>query len=711
MYNIRGNRQAQGAGHGPPGEDSPPSGEPVREEQPLPPNPSAPGDDPADSAKPAPKSSLTANLIQKAKRQNNTFPLFSEGLTRNRTAQEKVLALEQQVLILTKELKSQKELVRILHKALEAAQQEKRASSAYLAAAEDKDRLELVRHKVRQIAELGRRVEALEQEREGLVQTASLREQQVQELQRHVQLLMDKNQAKQQVICQLLEKVTQDFMQPHNRPPAPPDAADRDFLSQQEKMEHLKDDMEAYRTQNRFLNSEIHQVTKLWRRVAERQKALLMKCAYLQAKNCQVESKYLAGLRRLQEAVGDEASECSELLRQLTQEALQWEAGEASADSGVLSPISSEYDEYGFLTVPNYEVEDLKLLAKIQALEVCSHHLLAHEAVERPRRERWAALGELAPSAELKQLLRAGVPREHRPRVWRWLVRRRVQHLQAPGRYQELLSRGQACSQPAARQIELDLNRTFPNNKHFTCPSSSFPEKLRRVLLAFSWQNPSIGYCQGLNRLAAIALLVLDEEESAFWCLVAIVESIMPADYYSKTLTSSQVDQRVLQDLLSEKLPRLMAHLGQHRVDLSFITFNWFLVVFADSLISSILLQVWDAFLYEGTKVVFRYALAIFKYNEEEILRLQDGLEICQYLRFFTKTICDSRKLMSIAFNDMNPFPMKQLRQLRTAHGERLEAELQELEQLKAAYLETQASRLPAVPEACASEDELDGEA
>jgi hypothetical protein len=63
------------------------------------------------------------------------------------------------------------------------------------------------------------------------------------------------------------------------------------------------------------------------------------------------------------------------------------------------------------------------------------------------------------------------------------------------------------------------------------------------------------------------------------------------------------VDQRVLQDLLSEKLPRLTAHLGQHRVDLSLITFNWFLVVFADSLISDILLRVWDAFLYEGTKV------------------------------------------------------------------------------------------------------------
>ncbi|XP_047686886.1 TBC1 domain family member 2A isoform X1 [Prionailurus viverrinus] len=707
MYNIRGNRQASGTGHGPPGEDSPLSGEPPRAEQPLPSDPSTP--DPADSPKPTPKSSLTTNLLQKAKRQNNTFPLFAEGLTRNRTAQEKVLALEQQVLMLTKELKSQKELVRILHKALEAAQQEKRASSAYLAA-EDKDRLELVRHQVRQIAELGRRLEALEQERESLAQTASLQEQQVRELQQHVQLLMDKNQAKQQVICKLSEQVTQTFMRLPPQPSVPSGTADRDFLSQQEKMEHLKDDIEAYRTQNRFLNSEIHQVTKIWRRVAEKERALLMKCAYLQAKNCQVESKYLAGLRRLQETMGSEANDCSELLRQLIQEALQWEAREASAEGVELSPIS-EYDEYGFLTVPNYEMEDLKLLAKIQALEVHSHHLLAHEAVERPLRERWAALGDLTPSVELKQLLRAGVPREHRPRVWRWLVHLRVQHLWSPGRYQELLSRGQVHEHPAARQIELDLNRTFPNNKHFTCPASSYPDKLRRVLLAFSWQNPTIGYCQGLNRLAAIALLVLEEEECAFWCLVAIVETIMPADYYSKTLTSSQVDQRVLQDLLSEKLPRLMAHLAQHRVDLSFITFNWFLVVFADSLISNILLRVWDAFLYEGIKVVFRYALAIFKYNEEEILRLHDGLEIYQYLRFFTKTICNSQKLMNIAFNDMNPFPMKQLRQLRMAHRERLEPELRELERLKAEYLETRNSQAPAVPEDCASEDEVEGEA
>lgn len=47
---------------------------------------------------------------------------------------------------------------------------------------------------------------------------------------------------------------------------------------------------------------------------------------------------------------------------------------------------------------------------------------------------------------------------------------------------------------------------------------------------------------QGLNRLAAIALLFLNEED-AFWCLVAIVDEVLPPDYFSKTLKAAQVDQ------------------------------------------------------------------------------------------------------------------------------------------------------------------------
>lgn len=42
-------------------------------------------------------------------------------------------------------------------------------------------------------------------------------------------------------------------------------------------------------------------------------------------------------------------------------------------------------------------------------------------------------------------------------------------------------------------------------------------------------------------------------------------------------------------------------------------------------------------------QVIFRYALALFKYKEEDILKIHDSGEIYQYLRFFAKTISDGR--------------------------------------------------------------------
>uniref|UniRef100_A0A663N8A9 TBC1 domain family member 2 n=1 Tax=Athene cunicularia TaxID=194338 RepID=A0A663N8A9_ATHCN len=639
------------------------------------------------------------NWVRKARWMNSGFLGLPEELSRERNPMDKMSVLQQQILTLTEEVKSQKELVKLLHKALEAAQQEKRVSSMYLTAAEDKDRLELMRHKVRQIADLTSRLETLEQEKKELEQILTLRDSHIQELKEHVQLLMEKNHAKQEVIMVLTEQMARELSDPLQEANT---ITAETLYKQQEEIDHLKDDIDAYKTQNQFLNSEIHQVTRLWTSVSENEKALLMKCACLQARNCQMESKYLTVLRKLQESVPGLPSSHAELVRKLIQEALQWDVKE-EAEGFNLNPVS-EYDEYGFMTVPDYEVEDWKLLAKIQALEIKSNNLRSQELVEKPLRDRWNSVGELSPSAELKNLIRSGIPVEHRQRVWRWIVSRHCSHL--PDHYQRLLRQSQSTEHPACRQIELDLPRTLTNNKHFSSPTSQLIPKLRRVLLAFSWHNPAIGYCQGLNRLAAVALLVLEDEESAFWCLVHIVENLMPEDYYSDTLITSQVDQRVFKDFLSEKLPRLMAHFEQYRIDVSLITFNWFLVAFVDSLVSDILLRVWDAFLYEGTKVIFRYALAIFKYNEEEILRIHDSVEVYQYLRFFTRMIMDGRKLMNIAFNDLNPFPMKLLRNRRSMHREELEAELRELEQIKAAYVKERAEQGPQDLEEVVSEEE-----
>ena len=42
----------------------------------------------------------------------------------------------------------------------------------------------------------------------------------------------------------------------------------------------------------------------------------------------------------------------------------------------------------------------------------------------------------------------------------------------------------------------MDLRRTFPNHCDFGVENSPQLQSLRRVLAAYSWHNPNVGYCQ-----------------------------------------------------------------------------------------------------------------------------------------------------------------------------------------------------------------------
>ncbi|XP_037635464.1 TBC1 domain family member 2A isoform X2 [Sebastes umbrosus] len=618
-----------------------------------------------------------------------------------RDSSDRTSRLQQDKQMLMEEVKAQKELVWILHKALEASQLEKRTCAEFVAEKGEQERLELLRHRERQAVDLRGRLEDAMTETEATRTSLAKRDSQLIQLQDHIGMLVEKNNAKQEVIIKLSNQMTS-CMSSDGGLNSPT------FRRLQQEIENLKDDIEAYKIQNKFLNSEIYQLTQLWRTSSEQEKSLMVKCAYLEASNCQVESRYLGVLRQLQETRSLDPVQQG-AVQKMIEDALKGEL-----KSVVKLNMARDHDEYGFKIIPDYEVEDMKLLAKIQALEIRSHNLLHQEGGEHPQLSRWAqylagrSADDLGPSPELKGLLRGGVPQEYRQRVWRWVVRTRTRTIRErhSERYQQLCEKSRTCLHPASRQIQLDLHRTLTTNQHFSSPSSPTLPQLRRILLAFSWQNPAIGYCQGLNRLAALALLVLQSEEDAFWCLVAVVETMMPQDYYTKNLVASQADQRVLKDFLAEKLPRLAAHFEDHNIDVSLITFNWFLVVFVESLPSDILLPLWDAFLYEGTKVIFRYALALFKYKEDDILKIHDGVEIYQYLRFFTKTISDGRRLTSIAFNDMNPFPGRLLRNRRVLHLERLQGELRELEEQQKEFVSESAERKDKELDTMVSEDD-----
>ena len=72
--------------------------------------------------------------------------------------------------------------------------------------------------------------------------------------------------------------------------------------------------------------------------------------------------------------------------------------------------------------------------------------------------------------------------------------------------------------------------------------------------------------------------------------------------------------------MLSEKLPKLSQHFTTHSVDPALFTLNWFLCVFVDTMPVKTYLHIWDAFLFEGSKVCI-YLLSYFYPDLEGYLK------------------------------------------------------------------------------------------
>ncbi|THH10048.1 hypothetical protein EW145_g1603 [Phellinidium pouzarii] len=220
---------------------------------------------------------------------------------------------------------------------------------------------------------------------------------------------------------------------------------------------------------------------------------------------------------------------------------------------------------------------------------------------------------------DLERLIRNGVPLLYRAKIWYECSG--ALEMMEPGVFTDLLNDQQQDGSVVA-EIEKDVGRTMPLNIFFGGDGPGI-EKLRRVLIAYSRRNPAVGYCQGMNIVTSTLLLVFGNEEEAFWVLSAIIERLLPSDFFSPSLLVSRACPMVLMDYVRELLPNLHAHLMELEVDLPAICFSWFLSLFTDCLPVETLFRMWDLFFVDGLDVLFRVAFGILKANEAELLSCQ----------------------------------------------------------------------------------------
>ncbi|RBR25482.1 uncharacterized protein FIESC28_01720 [Fusarium coffeatum] len=325
-----------------------------------------------------------------------------------------------------------------------------------------------------------------------------------------------------------------------------------------------------------------------------------------------------------------------------------------------------------------------------------------------------------APNAKTKRFVRKGIPPEWRGAAWFYYAGGPAILAKHSGLYDKLTTKrakdvdAEAIERDLHRTFPDNIKFKPPGGMETTSSSaresqstmtdstrSSSPAppnvegetpiitSLRRVLHAFAVYNPRIGYCQSLNFLAGLLLLFVDTEEQCFWLLNVITRIYLPGTH-EMSLEGSKIDLGVLMTEMRTSMPAVWDKVGgeleadpnsrpstsksirltrSRRKELARMSTPtdrlppitlcmtaWFMSCFIGTLPIETTLRVWDVFFYEGSKTLFRIALAIFKQGESEIRAVGDPMEMFGVVQSMPRRLIDANALMEACFKRRNGF-------------------------------------------------------
>ncbi|XP_061722815.1 TBC1 domain family member whacked isoform X1 [Cydia pomonella] len=271
---------------------------------------------------------------------------------------------------------------------------------------------------------------------------------------------------------------------------------------------------------------------------------------------------------------------------------------EQADTTSICSSVTTQPDRHGFFGGAQYSPEPKRTVSPSTILK---------------REQKWLRMlnkWEAFMSKNYKKVrerCRKGIPASVRPRAWLYLCGGELLMKKHPTEYEELLA---APGDPKCMDdIRKDLHRQFPYHEMFIREEGPGQQELFSVLKAYSVFNPKVGYFQAQAPVAAFLLMHMPAVQ-AFWCLVSISDKYL-SGYYNPGLEVLQRDGDILHALLRRTAPAVHRHLVKHKVEPVLYATEWFLCALTRTLPWDSLLRVWDCFLCEGVKVLFKAALVI----------------------------------------------------------------------------------------------------
>lgn len=209
---------------------------------------------------------------------------------------------------------------------------------------------------------------------------------------------------------------------------------------------------------------------------------------------------------------------------------------------------------------------------------------------------------------KIKKMLRdSNWPPNHPTRTQLWLLLSDTTRKDNVNIYQETVREVQndGVSLPAF----VDLN-----HQHFYKLSENGKATARRVIWTLSHTHPEITWAPSLLPLVALFLHYMREDE-AFQCADALLRRSAD-EFVTQTRSASEAGVYVLAELTKRKIRPAYSSIARSGVNLEQVLQNWLWWMLRD-LPFSHLVRVIDCFLWEGSKVLYRVALAIVQlYNK-----------------------------------------------------------------------------------------------
>jgi len=283
-------------------------------------------------------------------------------------------------------------------------------------------------------------------------------------------------------------------------------------------------------------------------------------------------------------------------------------------------------------------------------------------------------------AAKKRVLRKHGVPRKWRFRFWQF--QSRAFQLSRVGgglaTYEEYLERSSTrmgskvswfslSQQPGVEgEIARDVTRTFPDRILFRVKTGLGRQMLFNVLVALAMYEPRVGYCQGMNFVAGVLIVVAlgfetqrnptEElalatnglspekqkrfESHVFWIMVSFLQHFHMHELWRPGVPQLKLRIFQFEKLVSSKLPKLHAHFDSIGLAPDFFASQWFLTLMSYNMDIEQLVRVWDVFMLDGWKTIFKTGIAILSGAKEQIVHM--NLE--QMTQFFRSSEATSKR-------------------------------------------------------------------